>query len=307
MTRGLKKIAIVLVALSLVIAAGVVASRPGAGTVDSAQPQAADSQTGESAVPWESKRPALGTTSFDAAKIQRVRLRAVKAVENTNEEPPKGWSKSAEDPHKILPSFEALRLKKGFVLHAYEVYKEGNGSGVVWALPADAEFPEPDRCPRVQAKNVFFHLDSSAPKPPAALDDAMEAVEGDGSAWSYLSASILARELGQFGARWYGADWQTHTVLDKNPIKPGMPTIKDLQVLEIPSGPFDAWEWEEPGPDDWKPRVQIEKEKVSVVFYTYSALHRQAIYRHTDIYKPGNYVPATQRNEIAIGPMGFFF
>ena len=34
----------------------------------------------------------------------------------------------------------------------------------------------------------------------------MQAIEGDGSPWSYLSASILSREAEEFGAMWHGVD-----------------------------------------------------------------------------------------------------
>jgi hypothetical protein len=36
------------------------------------------------------------------------------------------------------------------------------------------------------------------------LDDFMDAIEGDGSAWSYLSASLFAREAAELGALWHG-------------------------------------------------------------------------------------------------------
>jgi len=45
----------------------------------------------------------------------------------------------------------------------------------------------------------------------------MAAIEGDGSPESYIQASLLARELREFGVRWHGCDWSTQEILDKNP------------------------------------------------------------------------------------------
>jgi len=45
---------------------------------------------------------------------------------------------------------------------------------------------------------------SAPPRPHGALDDFMDAIEGDGSAWSYLSASLFAREAAELGALWHG-------------------------------------------------------------------------------------------------------
>lgn len=123
-----------------------------------------------------------------------------------------GWTKSAVNPNTLLRCFPALRLKNGFVLRAY-VYRDGsgNGNGVVWAMPANTCFPEPERCPRVEDAWL------APPKPPGALENYMAAVEGDGAPWSYLSASILARELREFGALWHGCSWSTHAILGSDP------------------------------------------------------------------------------------------
>ena len=48
----------------------------------------------------------------------------------------------------------------------------------------------------------------------------MQAIEGDGSPWSYLSASILSREAAEFGAMWHGCDWSDQTILSKPRGKP---------------------------------------------------------------------------------------
>ena len=140
---------------------------------------------------------------------------------------PQGWSKSRVDPGKLVQIFAPLRMRKGYVLRAYVFREEGNGNGVVWAMPEDADFPAPKDCPTLEN-----HL-LKAPKPWDALDDPMEAIEGDGSAWSYLAASLLRRELREFGAMWHGSNWATHFLLDDDPWKNGAPS-NDASPLERP-------------------------------------------------------------------------
>jgi hypothetical protein len=83
-----------------------------------------------------------------------------------------GKTKANCDPMKVLAVCKPLYVKEGFVLRAYQFREGGNGNGFVWAMPVEAEFPEPQECPRLQG--VFLE----PPKPPAALGDFMDAVDG---------------------------------------------------------------------------------------------------------------------------------
>ena len=125
----------------------------------------------------------------------------------------RGWTKSSTDPMDLLGVFAPLHIKDGFVLRAYQFRAGGNGNAVVWAMPTDAEFPDPSGCPRL----ADSFLD--APKPTEALDDLMDAVEGDGSPWSYFCASMFVREISEYGAMWHGCEWSTHSILGSNPFK----------------------------------------------------------------------------------------
>lgn len=142
----------------------------------------------------------LGAETFTAARVREVRQQAAKATE-VPDDTPEGWSKSRVNPNKLIAVFKPLALRNGMVLRAYVFREEGNGNGVVWAMTSTAEFPEPKDCPTLDN-----HL-LKAPKPADALDDAMEAIEGDKSPWSYLAASLLRRELSSFAARWHGVRW----------------------------------------------------------------------------------------------------
>jgi hypothetical protein len=99
-------------------------------------------------------------------------------AQRRQEPPPAGWSKSTIDPMGVVHAFDALRLRIGFTIRAYQYYFGGNGNAVVWAMPAGSDFPEPQDC-SLRAGGLL-----DPPRPPGALDDVMEAIEGDGSPWS---------------------------------------------------------------------------------------------------------------------------
>ncbi len=238
---------------------------------------------------------------LSVVKINELRKKAAafsQPVEGQAE--PQGWSKSRVDPGKLVQIFAPLQLRKGYVLRAYVFREEGNGNGVVWAMPNDANFPAPKDCPTLEN-----HL-LKAPKPWDALDDPMEAIEGDGSAWSYLAASLLRRELREFGAMGHGGNWATHFLLDYDPWRNGAPS-DDASPLERPTSKPDQWKRLGPQPTQWGPQVRMDNDEVTVSFHTYSGLEKQAIYRHTDTYRPGKYRAKVGQEKIAEGPAGYLF
>jgi hypothetical protein len=234
--------------------------------------------------------------AFSAAKIRKLRETAVAAVQ-VPQETAEGWSKSSIDPAKLLTPFAPLHLRKGYSLRAYQFKEDGNGNAVVWAMPANADFPDPKDCPTLEN-----HL-LKAPKPAEALDDAMEAVEGDGTPWSCLAASLLRRELSDFGAMWHGSNWGMHFVLDEDPWMADAPD-SNTPPLESPNGPASEWKWLEDAPKDWRPRVDVYADRVTVTFYTYCGLERQRLYRHVDTYRSGKLRAKTVEKVIAEGPDG---
>jgi hypothetical protein len=116
----------------------------------------------------------------------------------------------------------------------------------------------------------------------------------------------LSRQLWEFGAMWHGTNWGTHRILDSSPWKAGK-LGSDDDPMSRPRTPEGDWKWLEPMPKHWRPRVAVEKERVTVTFYTYSGYRNEAIYRHTDTYHRGNYRYESQRTEIAQGGKGFVF
>lgn len=261
---------------------------------------AADAPAG-TAEPTPDQQGSDAPAAFSVAKIAELREKAVALSQPLDEqEQLEGWSKSRVDPNKLVEIFAPLRLRKGYVLRAYVFREEGNGNAVVWAMPEDAAFPAPEDCPTLEN-----HL-LNAPKPWDALDDPMEAIEGDGSAWSYLAASLLRRELREFGAMWHGCNWQTHFLLDGDPWKAGPPG-EDTSPLEGPTSEITEWTWLQPRPTQWGPQVRMENGHVTVMFHTYSGVEKESIYRHTDTYRAGKCRAKVQQEKIAEGPDGYSF
>jgi hypothetical protein len=124
------------------------------------------------------------TTTFPAKRIAQLRRRASKAAE-LPEEVPEGWSVSMVDPMAVLAVFKPLRIKEGFVLRAYQFHSGGNGNGFIWAMPVDADFPDPEECPRLE--DAFLE----PPNPPAALHNVMDAIDGE---WLFLSSANLTKQ-----------------------------------------------------------------------------------------------------------------
>ncbi len=189
-----------------------------------------------------------------------------------------------------------MASKKGSVLRAYQFYDNGNGNGIVWALPRGAPFPHPNSC--VSEVNTLWE----EPRPPDALDNFMEVIEGDGSPESYLATSILCRELRELGAMWHGCSWSTHSILYENPIPPDGDR-RDNRALSY----FAEWKWIAKRPKKWAPRVTVSKNKITVTFYTFSGLGVEQVLRHTDTYHPGTLTFETKDTETARGGSGYIF
>ena len=160
-------------------------------------------------------------------------------------------------------------------------------------MPLDAKLPEPDDCDRLTEQFL------EPPRPRAALEDFMDAIAGDGSAWSYLSASLLCRELHEFGAMWHGCNWSTHEILGCNPWK----MKKRLPAID----PAKTWQWLGPKPVIWRPYVQFAGDVVTVRFLTFTALGQETIVQHADTFKVGHYRFSTATEALATGRGGYIF
>jgi len=85
----------------------------------------------------------MTATTFPLTKVQRLCKEAA-TLAQPSDDGPERWSKSVVDPMNVLAVFtNYLRIKEGYVLRAYLFREDGVGQGVVWAMTADADYPEP--------------------------------------------------------------------------------------------------------------------------------------------------------------------
>ncbi|MHC4201873.1 MAG: hypothetical protein ACYSU0_17940 [Planctomycetota bacterium] len=235
--------------------------------------------------------------TFDAERIAGLRERS-REVSTPRPDGPDGWSRSAIDPAELFGLFKPIRLREGMILRAYQYRSCGNGNGLVFAMPVETPFPAPRECASGDLEDY-----SPEPVPPGATWDIMRLVEGDGTPWSYILASVLERELEEFGAIWHGCSWSTHTILGAEPLSREGGRRSQIE----PMAPADQWEWREPEPEDWRPAVGDEAGATVARFYTYSGVGRQSIFRHVDTFESEGYSFYTEREAIAEGPGGFVF
>ncbi len=239
-------------------------------------------------------------------RLWRRQANQLSSLPNTT---PEGWSKSTVDPADLLTVFPRLRVREGYVLRAYVFKQDGNSNGFVWALPHDAAFPEPDECPRLESHFL------KPPKPFDALDDTMEAIVGDDTVASYFQASLLRRELKEFGTGWHGIRWGMNVVFDDDPWKPRTDLPEDFMGRFPTSDPAD-WKWMEAKPDSWVPEGRMDAKQATITFYSYTPLaadapddeiEKERIYRHTETYRRGKYRPLIIEKKLAEGPDAIAF
>jgi len=211
-----------------------------------------------------------------------------------------GWFASAYDVNDLIRVFDSLWLKAGFALHAY-VYREGsNGNGIIWAVPADAPLVAPGECPRLEDTWL------GPPRPPGAVR-LMQAIEGDGSPWSYLSASILSREASEFGAVWHGCVWSDQTILSKAPRQTDDQNGEDRARKLTGDTPVSNWTWCGAVPPLWKPTYADKGTTREIVLHIHNPVGQEVIYRATDTYLAGSYDGETETTVLCSGDGGFVY
>ena len=214
--------------------------------------------------------------------------------------PSDGWFASAYDPNDLMRVFDTLWLKAGFALHAYVFRSGSNGNGIIWAVPADAPLVAPGECPRLDDTWL------QPPRPPGGVR-LMQAIEGDGSPWSYLSASILCREVAEFGAVWHGCVWSDQTILSKPPRQAGSQDASDDALKPTDDVPVSNWTWHGAVPRTWKPTYADMGATREVVLYIHDPVGGEEIYRATDTYPAGSYDGNTETTVLCTGDRGFVY
>ena len=246
----------------------------------------------------------MKSTAFEIARVNRLRQAAERArdLADQHQGPSReGWFESTYNSSGLIRVFATLRLKPGFALRAYQ-YDGGIGrNGILWAVPTETSSVTPEECPDLE----FMGLDSP-PRPPRAVP-LMQAIEGDETPWSYLSASILRREAAEFGAFWHGLDWTPQTILSKPPKQVDGPVVSDGEGGQPGEAPASDWTWHSSAPKIWEPTVTERGATRKVVLHIYNPVGGEHIYRATDTYRADTYDCTTKTKALCSGSGGFCY
>jgi hypothetical protein len=187
------------------------------------------------------------------------------------------WVVSTVNPGAALLKLPGLRLKPTYRLVSYLYRSDENSAGVVWAVPI--------------ALSTTAHLEraltstqtlSQLPRPEGALSNFMDAIEGDRSSASFIVASILRRELQEFGGTGTRRNWTHHRFIDAIPGKIN-------------------WKWRIDAPSDFFPKVKRTKDDQAIVeYFTCRVVAPVTIYQHTDRYPSGSYKPNCVDQSVAV-------
>ena len=245
----------------------------------------------------------MKSVSFSITRVNCLRCAAVRArtalAEGSDrwrvESLSNGWFAYA-DANDLIRVFDTLWLKDGFAPRAYE--SGGSSRGVIWAVPADTPLVAPGEWSRLE--------DTWLPRPPGAVP-LMQAIEGDGSPWSYLSASILSRESSEFGARWPGCVWTDQTILSKPPRQADDPDVSDDERKLTADAPVGNWTWRRPAAQTWKPAYAERGATRKIVLHIYSPFYGDEIYRATDTYPAGSHHCKTRTMVLCKGEGGICY
>ncbi len=176
------------------------------------------------------------------------------------------WFISAANPGTALMKLPGLKLKPNFRFVSY-LYRVGDdGTGATWALPEQFSTTS-------QLEKALLIADGrdTPPKPEGALDDFMNAIDGDYSPMSFVIASLLRRELLEFGKVGRIATWSHHRLIDSLP-------------------PLPHWQWRTEFPKDFSPKVRVfPDQRVAVEFFTTRTVAPIAVFQHVDHYLANQY------------------
>lgn len=176
------------------------------------------------------------------------------------------WLLSTVNPASALLKLPGVTLKPDWRLVSYLYQDRDSSAGLVFALPESLA----TTARLEQARSASSTL-KQPPQPEGALSDFMEAIQGDRSNVSFLVASLLCRELREFGARGHYQSWTHHRLVDAVP----------AQV---------KWQWQGDPPKDLTPKVKLMPDGQAIVeFFSCRVAAGIAIYRHLDQYPAAQY------------------
>ncbi len=176
------------------------------------------------------------------------------------------WFISAANPGAALIKLPGLKLKPGIRLVSYLYRFQEEGLSVTWALPE----PLSTTALLEAALKTCDGLENP-PAPAGRLANFMEAVIGDRSPMSFVIASVLRRELKEFGALGAARNWSNHRLIDALP----------AQV---------QWQWRTEAVKDLSPKIRLLPDgKAALEFFTCCTVPSIAVFQHLDHYAAGQY------------------
>jgi hypothetical protein len=176
------------------------------------------------------------------------------------------WFISTVDVSSVFARLPGLKLKPNYRLVTYLLRDVKGGMGSTWAIPDH-------RSATVNLEEALkaASLRDNPPYPEGALLNIMAAIEGDRSPLSFMMASILQRELQEFGRCGADVDWGHHRFISTVPQQ-------------------RQWHWRMAAPSDLEPKVRLLPDgQAAVEFFTCRVAPPVAIFRHVDHYPVGQY------------------
>ena len=165
----------------------------------------------------------------------------------------------------------------------------------------------------------------SYPKPNCVLDNLMDAIDGDGSFESYISASMLFRELSSVES-FTSENWGLNIIIDDELMKKADSFDRDLYLQMLGDSNYryniskekrflfhnltyfntDDWKWKiYRNRIIWKTFVGFDVNNIQVTFYTYYGHAKKTILKHTDVFSKGSYRFESSCEKIAEGGEGY--
>lgn len=186
------------------------------------------------------------------------------------------WFISSTNPGDVLYKLPGLKLKPDYRLVSYLYRAAENGVGATWALP------QPLSTTAELEKALIDSDRDHPPKPAGALDQVMLALEGDRSIISFVAASLLRRELQEFGALGNGCSWSRHRLIQTVP-------------------PQLRWQWRVEPPKSMAPKVLVYADgRAAIEFFTCRTVAPIALFQHLDQYSAEHYQANSLNRAIAI-------
>lgn len=188
------------------------------------------------------------------------------------------WSISTVNPAASLLKLPGLRLQEGFRLVSYVYRSQGEGAGLIFAVP--------------EALSTTAHLEKALlrstdaahpPQPEGALPHFMEAITGDRSPVSFVVGTLLRREFQEFGALGARRSWSHHRLIESLP-----------QQL--------TWQWKiDTPPKDFTAKVKMLPDgQAAVELFSCRVGSSVTLYRHLEQYPVAHYRPMILDKPIAI-------